>query len=77
MSRHYTTTLSVTRRDPEDNGEHSVAVTVTGTFEDGELECTEVYEPKGLELDAEEQDRAEEALCDEQERVQDNGYQGD
>lgn len=77
MSRHYTTTLSVTRRDPEDNGEHSVAVTVTGTFEDGELECTEVYEPKGLELDAEEQDRAEEELYEAMNYAQENDYQGD
>ncbi|MBZ5673740.1 MAG: hypothetical protein LAP61_05780 [Acidobacteriia bacterium] len=39
-----------------------IEIIVTGKFEDGELETVEVYEPKGVELTAEEDERAADAL---------------
>lgn len=59
MSRQYTSTIY----RESDHGD--IEITVTGRFEDGELETTEVWEPKGLELNAEEQERAADALYEE------------
>lgn len=73
MSREYEAKIEI--ENPQ--GGDDIKVTVLGKFEDGELEDFRVYAPEGLDLTTEQKDVAIQALYDEMQRVQENGYQGD
>lgn len=73
MSREYEAHLDI--ENPEGGGE--IKVTVLGKFEDGDLECMEVYEPKGFEIPKDWMEYAEQKLYDAMEYAEENGYQGD